>query len=403
MKAGAITGSLRRLRYYWSMAAKGAGYTTSILDHIYRIYLNHNKIIHFRDGHPVFSLSTPAAFSDPAAHFLARSLYRIIQNKNLPNLMSFAVNDDCNASCGFCSFFDGVEDASKQVLTLDECRRVIREAQELGVSVINFVGGEPLLRKDLAEIVSAVDKSQSATVMFTNGRLLENRAAELKRAGLDGIYVSLQSSSAQTHDEITGVEGIFENAVTGIEKAKQLGLSTGISCCVTPETFGQGIVEEMVEFGKKIGIHEVLFFDAMPTGRSRDCDELIDNNDWVEEMIRSLKPYNDRPDYPGVISYSYMTSHRSVGCSCGTSYFYVSPYGEIMSCDFNHVSFGTIKERPLYKIWDSITTNKDYSSAKWGGCKIKDGDYRDAGIVASGCTTKHQQGVAVNLEEKIDG
>ncbi len=386
MNPGTAIGKLRRLRYYWSLAAKGAGYSTAILDHIYRIYLNHNKVIHFRAGYPVFSLSTPAACSEPAANFLARSLYRIIQNKNLPNLMSFAVNDSCNANCGFCSFFEGVEDASKEVLSLDECRRVIMEAQELGVSVINFVGGEPLLRRDLPEVIGTVNKTLSTTVMFTNGQLLEKRAEELKQAGLDSVYVSLQSSTAIIHDEITGVSGIFDRAVRGIESARKLGLSTGVSCCITPETYKQGIVEEMVEFGRRIGVHEVLFFDALPTGRSRDRKDLVGNHDWVEEMIQSLKPYNERPEYPGVVSYSYMTSYRSVGCSCGTSYFYVSPYGEIMSCDFNHISFGNIRVTPLFKIWDSITTNKNYQSAKWGGCKIKDSGLRTSSIVEPGYT-----------------
>ncbi|MCB0162980.1 MAG: SPASM domain-containing protein, partial [Anaerolineae bacterium] len=79
--------------------------------------------------------------------------------------------------------------------------------------------------------------------------------------------------------------------------------------------------------------------------------------------------------YPGVISFAYMTSHRSVGCSCGTSYFYVSPYGDIMSCDFNHAQFGNALERPLYQIWDDLSTRPDFQQAKWGGCKIKSSDF----------------------------
>jgi hypothetical protein len=73
---------LNKLRLKWFIARRTLGYTEDYVEHLYKIYLNHHKIIHFRDGYPVYSLSTPALFSKPAAHFLARTLHRAIQNKN---------------------------------------------------------------------------------------------------------------------------------------------------------------------------------------------------------------------------------------------------------------------------------------------------------------------------------
>ena len=216
--------SLKKLKFKWAFATKGLQYSSDILEQIYKIYLNHNKVVHFRDGYPVYSLTTPAAFSKPAANFVARALYRTIQNRNLPNLMSFAVNDICNATCGHCSFYEGVDDPTRTVLTLEQCRKVIRETQELGASVINFVGGEPLLRDDLPEIISSVDKDLSTTVLFTNGWLLEEKADALKKAGLDGIYISLDSADGETHDQIRGRSGLYDRAIRGINQAKSMGL-----------------------------------------------------------------------------------------------------------------------------------------------------------------------------------
>ena len=90
---------LANLRLKWFLATSALDYSADFVNILYRIYLNHNKIIHFRNGYPVYSLSTPALFSKPAANFISRILYRSIQNKNLPNMMSFAVNDICNATC----------------------------------------------------------------------------------------------------------------------------------------------------------------------------------------------------------------------------------------------------------------------------------------------------------------
>jgi len=385
-----------KLRLKWFIARRTLGYTHDYVEHLYKIYLNHSKIIHFRDGYPVYSLSTPALFSKPAAHFLARSLYRTIQNKNIPNLLSFAVNDACDAACQHCSFFTGVDDASREILTLNQCRRVIKQAQQLGVSVINLVGGEPLLRQDLPQIIQSVNKEQSTTVLFTNGSRLLERAAELKKAGLDSVYISIDAANAEQHDRFRDKPGLFNQAVNGIDKIKSLGLSTGISCSITPEAFHSRELDRIIELGRQIGIHEVLIFDALPTGRYKHRTDLVDNPDWIEEMISSLTPYNQDSAYPGVVAFAYMTSHRSVGCSCGTSYLYVSPYGDVMSCDFNHVSFGNILETPLYRIWDEMTSHPDFAQAKWGGCKVKDSDYLARETVAVGPTINPARGVILN-------
>jgi MoaA/NifB/PqqE/SkfB family radical SAM enzyme len=191
-------------------------YTEDYLQRLYQIYLNHSKVVHYRNGFPVYSLSTPAVFSKPFANFAARAMYRTIQNRNLPNLLSFAVNDVCNAVCEHCSFYSGVDDKSRRVLTLPQAQKVVRDAQKLGVSVITFVGGEPLLRKDFPEILRAVDKDLTTTVLFTNGSLLAEQAAALRRAGLDSVYVSLDSADPAAHDRFRGTDGLFRQAVAGL-------------------------------------------------------------------------------------------------------------------------------------------------------------------------------------------
>ena len=373
-----------RLRLRGFLATKALDYGVDFVRILYRIYLNHDKVIHFRNGYPVYSLSTPAVFSKPASNFIARTLYRGVQNKNLPNLMSFAVNDVCNATCAHCSFFTAVEEADRLTLNLGQAKKLIRDAQELGVSVINFVGGEPLLRPDLPDIIRSVDKDFSTTILFTNGWHLEVRAAELKRAGLDSIYVSIDAADSHRHDTFRGKPGLFKRALAGVQKAKKLGFSLGISTTMTPKAYAQGELRRIIELGKSIGVHEVLVFDALPTGRYKHRQDLVDNADWVEEMIQSAVKYNQNPNYPGVVFFAYFTSHRSVGCGCGTSYFYVSPYGDIMSCDFNHAKFGNVSEEPLWKIWHRLTTLPEFCQAKWGGCKIKDSEFRQKENVSSG-------------------
>jgi MoaA/NifB/PqqE/SkfB family radical SAM enzyme len=375
---------ISRLRLRWSLATRSLSSGVDFVDILYRIYLNHNKIIHFRDGLPVYSLMTPALGSKPAANFLARALYRTIQNRNLPNLMSFAVNDICNAACQHCSFFTAVEEAGRQTLTRAEASQAIAEAQDLGVSVINFVGGEPLMRDDLPEIIRAVDKDRATTLVFTNGWALEERARELRHAGLDSAFVSIDFADPERHDAFRGTPGLHQRALRGIRRAARLGFSTGFSATMTPEAWREGELERIVELARDVGVHEVFVFDALPTGRYKGRTDLLDDNGWLEEMIQWAVPYNRDGRYPGVTFLAYMSSHRSVGCSCGTSYFYLSPYGDVMSCDFNHAKFGNVLEEPLWRIWGRLSTLPEFCQSKWGGCKIKDAEFRELPTVSPG-------------------
>jgi MoaA/NifB/PqqE/SkfB family radical SAM enzyme len=374
----------RRFRLKWFLARESLGFSATLLETSYRIYLNHTKVIHYRDGRPVYSLSTPALYSKPSANLLARSLYRTIQNKNLPNMMSLAVNDVCNARCEHCSFFEGVEDPTRTIMTTEQASDAIRQAQALGISVLNFVGGEPLLRRDLPELIKAVDKDLTTTVLFTNGSLLAERVASLRKAGLDSVYVSIDAADPERHDRFRGTPGLFDKAVAGVRQSLRVGISTGISCTMTPESFESGELDRMIKLGKELGVHEVLVFDAMPTGRYSGRADLIDNQGWVEAMIDAAVPYNHDPSYPGILVWAYTSGYRAVGCSCGTSYFYVSPYGDVMSCDFNHAVFGNVLATPLYQVWDSMTSREEFNHAAWGGCKVKNSRFREMDSVVTG-------------------
>lgn len=369
--------SWSELHLRWFMATHALGYGADFTRILYRIYLGHDKVVHYRRGHPVASLTTPALFSRPSANFLSRILYRGIQNRNLPNMVSLAVNDVCDAGCEHCSFFAAVEEPGRHVLSESEMVKLIADAQELGVSVINFVGGEPLLREDLPDLVRAVDKDLSTTVLFTNGSRLEGRAQELAKAGLDSVFVSIDASDATEHDRFRRAEGLFDKALAGIHQARRLGMSTGFSVTMTPESWAAGELDRIMDLAKRERVHEVLVFDALPTGRYAGRTDLVDNHDWVERMMRGAAHYHRDPHAPGLTFFAHVTSHRSVGCSCGTSYFYVSPYGDIMSCDFNHARFGNVLEAPLWQLWEGLTTRAEFCRAKWGGCKVQDSAFRE--------------------------
>jgi MoaA/NifB/PqqE/SkfB family radical SAM enzyme len=362
---------LQAWRYRLFLATRMADFGLGYLERSYRIYLNHSKVIHYRDGYPVFSLTTPSLFSPPFANFTARVTYRAIQNRPLPNVMSFAVGDTCNARCAHCSFFERIAAEGRDPLSTAQCQDAIRQAQSLGVSVIQLLGGEPLMREDLPDIIRSVDGNLSITVMFTNGWLLGEKVKELRKSGLDSVFISLDAPTPKAHDKSRDLAGLFDRAIIGIQQARSLGMSTGISCVVTPQSVHNGDLDDIISLGKQIGVHEVLVLQTVPVGRCQVNSDTGPEGSILEELMGIAGKYNSETSYPGVTLYPYISSWRSVGCSGGTSYFYLTPYGDVCPCDANAETFGNIVETPLHIIWDQMTSAPTYGRSGWQGCRMR--------------------------------
>jgi len=364
------------LRFKWQLLTRGVPFYQDLTNRLYDVYLNHHRIIHWRDGYPVYSLSTPAFFSPPMANFISRNFYGILQGRKTPNMMSFAITDRCDLDCPQCSFAT-VQDQEnkKQPLSYDECCRVIREAQDMGVSVINLTGGEPMVFEGLEDLIRTVDKTVSTVILFTYGGGLERRAAGLKKAGLDGLYVSIDGPDAKTHDQLRGTDGIFEQAMRGVRAAQRAGLTVGFSVCAWPDSLQTGTLPRIIDLGRAMKVHEILVFAAAPSGKLKDNREL-DETDWIDEIITYSERYRFDDRYPGLLIYPYNASYRSVGCSGGSRWFYVTPYGEITPCDFNHFVAGNVRDKPLHLIWDELSNLPPYQRTAWTGCKLRDPNYR---------------------------
>ena len=110
------------------------------------------------------------------------------------NYLRIAINEKCNLRCIYCMPEKGISfEPENKLLTREEVIRIIQVAAKLGVNKIRFTGGEPLLRKDLVELISGAVETPGidSLNLTTNGVLLANSAEALKDAGLTGVNVSI--------------------------------------------------------------------------------------------------------------------------------------------------------------------------------------------------------------------
>ena len=96
----------------------------------------------------------------------------------------------------------------------------------------------------LFDLIRSVDKDKAIAHMFTNGYCLtKENARKLKESGLDCIHISIDSTNPEMHDDIRGLEGLFQKAIEGVKNCIEAGLLTGISVIATPEAIKNGEIK----------------------------------------------------------------------------------------------------------------------------------------------------------------
>jgi MoaA/NifB/PqqE/SkfB family radical SAM enzyme len=356
-----------RLRLAWAMLWKGSRLGGEFLEVTNRRFCNSAaKVIGWHRGCPSYYLLAPPMLSRPALSGLTTRILSVYQWRPLPDFASLAVADACNLACEHCSA-TSMSSAAAPLATA-EWKGVIRQVQDLGVSTVSFVGGEPLLREDLCELVAAVDPGRSQAILFTNGWALAERARDLARAGLTSALVSLDAAGAAEHDARKGRPGAFDRAVAGIAAARRAGLLVGIASVLRPGDVEAGALGRLCDLGKDLRVNQVLFFDAVPTGGYVDRTDLAWGDPQLEAIVDACTAYQARADYPGVHSYAHSKSARGVGCAGGVSQLYVSARGEVCPCDFDPASVGNVREAPLHALWDRFAA-AGRSCTSLDGCR----------------------------------
>ena len=148
--------------------------------------------------------------------------------------MRISITDRCNLRCRYCMPAEGVKKISMSgLLTYEEIVRVVRQAVVLGITRFKITGGEPLVRRGCAELIGdikSIDGVEQVT-LTTNGQILKEHIEGLKRAGVDGINVSLDSLHDDRYTWITR-GGRIGPVLEGINESISQGVRTKVNCLI---------------------------------------------------------------------------------------------------------------------------------------------------------------------------
>ncbi|MBS7824529.1 GTP 3',8-cyclase MoaA [Wohlfahrtiimonas chitiniclastica] len=196
-----------------------------------------------------------------------------------------SVTDKCDLRCTYC-IPEGFRDfeVPQNWLTFDELTRIIRNFTELGVKRFRLTGGEPLLRKDLPELVAsikAIDGVEDLS-MTTNATQLEKHAVALKEAGLDRLNISLDGLTTSVIKEITGLN-CFNKVYNGIMAAKNAGFKQIKINMVPMLNLNDNQIEPMIAFCIEHGFI-LRMIEVMPMGDTGRNTQGKNLSDFLKEI-----------------------------------------------------------------------------------------------------------------------
>jgi len=278
----------------------------------------------------------------------------------------------CQCDCVHCGMDLYRVDPAEE-LSPEEVKNVIRQARELGAVEITFFGGEPLLRKDLEELVAFASSLKMLPSIDTNGLLLTSeRIRKLMDAGLAAVKVSLDSPDAAEHDRLRGVPGCFEKALAITRECAQKGLPCVISTYASRENLESGDLKKLIELGRELGVDAVRIIDTTLSGCFISSPGLTLKPDEREELAKLLEP--------GFVFLENLASARAIThpiCSAmARRYIYVSPRGDVQPCCFVPLAFGNIRNEPLKdlleRLWKSAVMAYDCNQ-----CLMNNPEFRE--------------------------
>jgi pyrroloquinoline quinone biosynthesis protein E len=288
-----------------------------------------------------------------------------------PYALLAEVTYQCPLHCPYCS--NPTHMRNGRELTTDEWGRVIREAAGLGVLQIGFSGGEPLVRRDLADLVQAAREARLYTNLITSGvGLDEKRARQLRDAGLDSVQLSFQSDHADLADEIAGAHA-HPRKLDAAAIVRAAGISLSLNFVIHRRNIDR--LHQMIELTEALGAARVELANVQFYGWAFvNRMALLPTREQVERAKDVATAAKARLDGKIDIFYVLPDYYEARPKPClngwGQRYLTVNPVGSVLPCPtassaIPDLRFENVRERALDWIWRESESFNRFRGTEW--------------------------------------
>ncbi|MDI6752626.1 MAG: radical SAM protein [bacterium] len=311
-------------------------------------------------------------------------------------IVAWNITNRCNLNCCHC-YISASDRPYQNELSTEESKGLINDLANMGISLLLFSGGEPLLRPDIFELGALAKERKIESAISSNGSLITmDVAKKIKDSGFSYVGISLDGLN-ETHNRFRAVNGAFEKALNGLRLLKKEGIKQGVRFTVTKLNVKElsGIIELVLEEG----IKRLCIYNLVYTGRGRDITGYdLDNSEraaYMEYLLKEADRLKDRLEIltvcnpaDGVRLLNYMPEEEKErtrehllmysGCSAGKRLVCIDSKGNIYPCQFWRKSLGNIREEGFSKIWNEdqflikLREKEVHLTGRCGECEHKD-------------------------------
>jgi len=309
----------------------------------------------------------------------------------IPLYVVFDITTKCNLKCIHC-----YSSTYNEELTTNEVYRILDNLYEAGAGIVDFGGGEPLLRDDIFDILSYSKRIGIYTSISTNGLLIDDfcikRLNELK---IDHICISLDGAKIETHDYIRNKKGTYEKIINCIRKCVNAGINTQVSTVFMNSNIDE--LEDIFNLLNKLHINGWYVYDFIPAGRGSEIKDEVLNAKERQKLFERLQGFAASSNisikpYPYSITVNSASGKDTFfykkygqfteffkGCLTARWACHVSSNGDLHPCYLIQLKIGNLKQQSFHDIWfdKNITILKElrdrtYLKGVCGICKYKD-------------------------------
>ncbi|MFW6270605.1 MAG: radical SAM protein, partial [Bacillota bacterium] len=267
-------------------------------------------------------------------------------------IVSWNSTNRCNLKCPHC-YRDAGSDMENELTTEEACN-LIDNIKKAGFRLMIFSGGEPLLRKDIFDLIEHAAAVGLRPVLGSCGELIdEDTAVSLKQAGLMAAGISLDSVIPEKHDKFRGYKGLFEKVKQAFHNLNQVEIP--FQTHMTVMNWNMNKVNQVIDFSAEMGARASHIFFMVPTGRAEYIENKALDKAQYSQLIEKIMKKSVKidievkpvcaPQFIPIADKLDIKTRFKKGCLAGISYCIVNPVGEVQPCAYFNKSAGNIRDQ----------------------------------------------------------